>query len=78
MMDKVIYIGMDIGKDGYTTILKDGEFIFYAMPEHKVETGKLLKSGKPQMKKVFHEEGLVTMMQLTILTLVTLQDCRNL
>ena len=45
-MDKVIYIGMDIGKDGYTTILKDGEFIFYAMPEHKVETGKLLKSGK--------------------------------
>lgn len=61
-MDKTIYIGMDIGKDGYTTILKDGEFIFYAMPEHKVETGKLLKSGKPQMKKAFHEEGLVAMM----------------
>ena len=74
-MDKTIYIGMDIGKDGYTTILKDGEFIFYAMPEHKIETGKLLKSGKPQMKKAFHEEAGA---QLTILTLVTLQDCRNL
>ena len=61
--DYIAYIGMDIGKDGYTTILKDGEFYFFAMPEHKVETGKLLKSGKPQMKKVFHEAGLVTLMQ---------------
>lgn len=60
-MNDTIYIGVDPGKDGYITILKDGEFIFYAMPEHKVETGKFLKSGKPQMKKAFDEAGLVAL-----------------
>lgn len=60
MKDK-IYIGMDPGKDGYITLIKDGEFHFFAMPEHKVETGKFLKSGKPQMKKAFDERGLVTL-----------------
>lgn len=56
--ERVIYIGVDPGKDGYITVKKDNEYIFYAMPEHKVETGKLLKSGKPQMKSIFHEAGL--------------------
>src|SRR5690606_12982518 len=28
------------------------------MPEHKIETGETLKSGKPKTKKVFHEEGM--------------------
>jgi hypothetical protein len=57
------YIGMDPGKDGFVTLYKDGEFFFFPMPEHKVETGKFLKSGKPQMKTVFHEAGLITLMQ---------------
>lgn len=60
-MNDKIYIGMDPGKDGYITLMKDGEFHFFAMPEHKVETGKFLKSGKPQMKKAFDERGLVTL-----------------
>lgn len=59
----IAYLGMDPGKDGFITVLKDDEFFFFAMPEHKVETGKLLKSGKPQMKKTFHEAGLITLMQ---------------
>ena len=59
MISKTIYIGMDPGKDGFITLFKDGEFHFIPMPEHKVETGKLLKNGKPQMKTTFHEAGLV-------------------
>lgn len=54
---KEAYIGVDPGKAGFITIFKDGKFSFYPMPEHKVETGKLLKSGKPQMKTEFHEDG---------------------
>ena len=58
-----VYIGVDPGKAGFVTVIKDEEFIFFPMPEHKVETGKLLKSGKPQMKTVFHEAGLKTLKQ---------------
>tara|TARA_R110000744_G_scaffold152448_2_gene266533 strand:+ start:63 stop:644 length:582 start_codon:yes stop_codon:yes gene_type:complete len=59
--NRVIYIGVDPGKDGYITVYKNGRFLFFPMPEHKVETGKFLKNGKPQMKTVFHEAGLVTL-----------------
>jgi hypothetical protein len=55
---KEAYIGVDPGKSGFITIFVDGEYIFYAMPEHKIKTGELLKSGKPQMKTTFHEEGI--------------------
>ena len=55
---KNIYIGVDPGKTGFITILKDGEYKFFPMPEHKIETGEFLQSGKPKLKKVFYEEGL--------------------
>lgn len=54
---KEAYIGVDPGKAGFISIFKDGQFSFYPMPEHKVESGKLLKSGKPAMKTEFHEAG---------------------
>ena len=57
-MKNVAYIGVDPGKSGFITIFINNEFIFIPMPDHKVETGKLLKSGKPQMKTVFHEAGM--------------------
>ena len=57
---KTVYIGVDPGKAGFICIydpeINNTEFI--PMPEHKVETGELLKSGKPKMKTTFHEEGL--------------------
>ncbi|AGH56749.1 hypothetical protein Phi19:2_gp059 [Cellulophaga phage phi19:2] len=56
-MEKVAYVGLDPGKSGFITVIKDKDFLFYEMPSHKVETGKLLKSGKPQTKLEFHEEG---------------------
>jgi hypothetical protein len=56
-MEKNAYIGVDPGKAGFITIFKDGQFSFYPMPEHKVETGKFSKKGKPLMKTEFHEEG---------------------
>ena len=55
---KEAYIGVDPGKTGFITLMIDGEFTFYPMPTHKIETGKFLKSGKPKLKEAFHEEGL--------------------
>ena len=54
---KDAYIGIDPGKAGFITIFKDGRFSFYAMPEHKVETGKISKTGKALMKTEFYEGG---------------------
>lgn len=56
-MNKFIYLGCDPGKDGFITAFDGENFTFYAMPEHKVETDELLKSGKPKTKTEFHEEG---------------------
>ena len=53
------HLGMDPGKSGFITIMLDGEFTFYPMPTHKVETGEKLKNGSPQMKPVFHDEGVM-------------------
>ena len=58
---KHILLGMDPGKDGYITAWDGKDFKFYPMPTHKVETGKLLKSGKPQMKDEFHIGGLIVL-----------------
>jgi len=57
-MRDIAFIGVDPGKSGFITIDIDGSFIFIPMPEHKVETGKTLKSGKPQMKTAFNELGM--------------------
>lgn len=55
-----VWLGVDPGKQGYITGTSNGkDFKFYPMPTHKVETGKLLKSGKPQMKDQFHIHGMV-------------------
>tara|TARA_R110002050_G_scaffold272219_1_gene415987 strand:+ start:2020 stop:2589 length:570 start_codon:yes stop_codon:yes gene_type:complete len=56
---KTVYFGMDPGKDGFITAFDGKDFTFYEMPTHKVETGELLKSGKPQMKTQFHINGIV-------------------
>jgi len=57
---KTVYFGMDPGKDGFISAQTKGEDPkFYPMPTHKVETGKLLKSGKPETKTEFHIAGLV-------------------
>jgi len=59
---KTAYIGFDPGADGFITICdKDQgeEFTYYAMPTQPEETGKLLKSGKPQTKPVFSYSGLI-------------------
>jgi len=56
--DKIAYFGVDPGKSGFITLFLDNEFTFYPMPEHKVETDKASKTGKPIMKSEFHEEGL--------------------
>lgn len=58
---KEVLLGMDPGKDGYITAWDGEVFKFYPMPTHKVETGKLLKSGKPQMKDEFHISGLINL-----------------
>lgn len=60
MRDNCAYIGIDPGKAGFLTVLIKGlEPKFFAMPTHKVESGKKTKSGKAAMKSVFHEAGLV-------------------
>jgi len=58
---KKAFIGVDPGKAGFFTIFVNGEYTFYPMPTHKVETGELLKSGKPKMRTEFHEAGLKTL-----------------
>ena len=60
---KEILLGMDPGKEGYITAWDGKEFKFYSMPTHKVETGKFLKSGKPQMKDEFHISGIVLLIK---------------
>lgn len=56
---KKVFFGIDPGKEGFITsyIPELNEYRFYSMPEHKVPTGKLLKSGKEEMKTEFHAEG---------------------
>jgi len=56
---KKIFLGVDPGKSGFITIYDPtvDEYDFYSMPEHKIETGTILKSGKPEMKTEFHTEG---------------------
>jgi len=61
MIDGKVMIGMDPGKDGFITAFNGKDFKFYPMPTHKVESGKLLKSGKPQMKTEFHINGMVAL-----------------
>ncbi len=56
-MKDIVYVGVDPGKTGFISIEFRGEYEFIQMPYHKVETGELLKSGKPKTKEVFHEEG---------------------
>lgn len=60
MDKKILYIGIDPGKDGFITLFDNqtNKFSHIPMPEESVETGELLKSGKPKMKKVFSEKGL--------------------
>tara|TARA_R110000796_G_scaffold59008_1_gene135916 strand:- start:8673 stop:9254 length:582 start_codon:yes stop_codon:yes gene_type:complete len=59
-MDKKIYIGVDPGKDGFITIFDPQEVKhhFIEMPTEKLETGKTLKSGKPETKTQFSESKL--------------------
>lgn len=58
---RAIFIGLDPGKSGFIAIYDplalEDPWEFLSMPEHKVETGKKLKSGKPEMKPEFHTEG---------------------
>ena len=56
-MSKIAYMGLDPGKAGFITLFMDGEFTFYSMPYHKVDTGKVSKTGKPVMASAFNEEG---------------------
>ena len=60
-MIKTILFGMDPGKDGYITAWNGNKFTFYGMPTHKVDTGEVLKSGKPKMKTEFHINGLANL-----------------
>lgn len=63
-MNKVIYIGVDPGKKGFITLMNEATalsnkiFTFIPMPECKVLTGEVSKTGKPKTKTVFYEEGL--------------------
>ena len=56
---KLAFIGIDPGKAGFVTIYDPQtlKYEFLPMPEHKVETGKALKSGKLEMKSELHVEG---------------------
>lgn len=56
---KKVFLGLDPGKAGFITIYDPtiNEYDFYSMPEHKIETGIILKSGKPEMKTEFYTEG---------------------
>lgn len=56
-MNKNIYIGVDPGKAGFITLLKDGEYQFFPMPSQKVPTGEKNKNGTDKMKSVFYEGG---------------------
>jgi hypothetical protein len=60
---KEIFFGLDPGKDGYITAFDGNNFTFYAMPTHRVETGKFLKSGKPETKPEFHISGIVLLIK---------------
>ncbi len=58
-MSKTVYVGVDPGKSGFITTFDGADFRFYAMPTHNVDTGELTKTGKPKMKAVFHEYGMI-------------------
>lgn len=51
-------MGIDPGSKGFITIYHDGNWDFYPMPQEKIETGELSKTGKPKMKTQFSESGL--------------------
>jgi len=55
--DQIAYVGVDPGKSGVITIMKDKEFFFFEMPTHKVETGKFTKTKKPVLKDEFFHDG---------------------
>lgn len=59
MEQKIVFLGLDPGKAGFITVYEPelDEYSFYPMPEHKVPTGKILKSGREEMKTEFHPEG---------------------
>ena len=57
-MNKTILCGMDPGKEGFISAFDGENYTFYEMPTHKIETGDLLKSGKPQTKTQFYIHGL--------------------
>ena len=52
-MKNKILLGMDPGKTGFITAFDGKEFTFYDIPYHKVPSGKLTKTGKPEMKQEF-------------------------
>lgn len=58
-MSKTIYIGIDPGKAGFITLFEPqlNEYSFLPMPEKKVPTGKISKTGKVEMKSEFNPEG---------------------
>ena len=59
MSEKLVFLGVDPGKAGFIAAYDNelDELSFYPMPEHKIPTGKKLKSGKDEMKTEFHPEG---------------------
>lgn len=59
MKDEYVFIGLDPGKSGFITIIDKNGIEFYPMPEEKIETGGVLKSGKPETVTQFSEKGLV-------------------
>jgi len=59
-MKDICYVGIDPGKTGFISIKIGDRYEFIQMPYHKIETGEFLKSGKPKMKEVFHEEGFLS------------------
>lgn len=61
-MNKNVYIAIDPGKSGFISIFNGESFDFYPMPTKKVESGELLKSGKPRMKTVYDKAGLVPLL----------------
>jgi hypothetical protein len=60
-MKKTVIFGLDPGKEGFITAWDGEQFTFYAMPTHKVDTGEVLKSGKPKMKTEFHIKGIANL-----------------
>lgn len=51
------FIGIDPGSKGFITLFIDGDFKFFQMPTHKVDTDKEDKSGKFKQKEELHKEG---------------------